>query len=69
MIAFKSRNIEEELEKAKNSIELLGGRVTDIKNTYIEEIDAERNLVFIQKKFKTPVKYPRGQNKPRTNPL
>ncbi|MBQ2864060.1 MAG: 16S rRNA (guanine(527)-N(7))-methyltransferase RsmG [Clostridia bacterium] len=69
MVAYKSRNINEELGNAKNAIEILGGKLTDIKNTYIEEIDAERNLVFIQKKFKTPVKYPRGQNKPRLNPL
>ena len=51
MIAYKSRNIDEELNNAKNAIELLGGKLTDIKNTYLEEIDAERNLVFIQKKF------------------
>lgn len=69
LIAYKSKNINEELGKAKNAIDILGGKVTDIKNTLIEEIDAERNLVFVQKKFKTPVKYPRGQNKPRLNPL
>lgn len=69
MVSYKSKNISEELERAKNAIEVLGGKLTDIRNTYIEEINAERNLVFIQKKFKTPVKYPRGQNKPRTNPL
>lgn len=69
MVAYKSRNIDEELNTAKNAIELLGGKLTDIKNTYIEEINAERNLVYIQKKFKTPVKYPRGGNKPRLNPL
>lgn len=69
MVAYKSKNINEELGNAKNAIELLGGKVTDIKNTVIEELNAERNLVFIQKKFKTPIKYPRGQNKPRLNPL
>ena len=69
MIAFKSKNVNEELERAKNAIEILGGNLTDIKNYYIEEINAERNLVFIKKKFKTPVKYPRGQNKPRLMPL
>lgn len=69
MIAYKSKNVNEELEKSKSAIDILGGKLTDIKNTYIEEINAERNLVFIQKKFKTPTKYPRGQNKPRINPL
>ena len=69
MIAYKSRNIDEEINKAKTAIDLLGGKLTDIKNTYLEEIDADRNLVFIQKKFKTPVKYPRGGNKPRLSPL
>ena len=69
MVAYKSRNANEELEKAKSAIEVLGGKLTDVKNYKLKEIDAERNLIFIQKKFKTPTKYPRGQNKPKLNPL
>lgn len=69
MVAYKSRSANEELEKAKSAIEVLGGKLTDVKNYKLKEIDAERNLIFIQKKFKTPAKYPRGQNKPKLNPL
>lgn len=69
VISYKSRNVSEELDKAKNAIDILGGKLTEVKNIKINEINAERNLVFVQKKFKTPVKYPRGQNKPRLNPL
>ena len=69
MIDYKSRNVNEELDNAKKAIEILGGKLTEVKNVSIKEINAERNLVFVQKKFKTPVKYPRGQNKPRLNPI
>lgn len=69
MIAYKSRNVNEELDNAKKAIEILGGKLTEVKNVNIKEINAERNFIFVKKKFKTPVKYPRGQNKPRLNPI
>lgn len=68
-IAYKSKNVNEEIVNSKKAVELLGGKITDIKSFNIDEINAERNFVFTQKKFKTPVKYPRGQNKPRINPI
>lgn len=69
MIAYKSRNAQSEITEAKNALDVLGGKLTDIKITDILEINAERDMLFIQKKFKTPNSYPRFQNKPKTNPL
>ena len=69
MIAYKSRNAQTEITEAQKALEVLGGKLTDIKITDITEIDAERDMLFIQKKFKTPLSYPRLQNKPKTNPL
>lgn len=69
MIAYKSRNAQIEIQEAAKALDTLGGKLTDIKITDIEEIGAERDILFIQKKFKTPVNYPRLGNKPKTNPL
>lgn len=69
MIAYKSRNAQIEIKEAEKVLSVLGGKLTDIKITDIEEIEAERDILFIQKKFKTPVNYPRLGNKPKTNPL
>lgn len=69
MIAYKSRNAQIEIKEAEKALSVLGGKLTDIKITDIEEIEAERDILFIQKKFKTPVNYPRLGNKPKTNPL
>lgn len=69
MIAYKSKNIDFELEQGANAIELLGGKVVEVKKIKLKELNAQRCLLFVQKKFKSPIKFPRGQNKPRTNPL
>jgi len=67
MIAYKGSNANEELETGKNAIKILGGKVSDVLKFKLE--DMERNIVLIDKLLKTPSKYPRSQNKPRTNPL
>lgn len=67
MIAYKSKEVENELNQAQNPINVLGGRLQSIEKLSLEEMD--RNLVIIEKISKTPGKYPRKQNKPKTNPL
>ena len=66
-IAYKSGDIQEELENSKNAIEKLGGKVVEIKTYNIE--DNARTLIYIKKIKKTPNQFPRGQNKPKTMPL
>lgn len=66
-IAYKSENTQEEMEEATNAIKILGGKIEKVVSVGLE--GNQRNLIFIKKVCKTPLKYPRGQNKPRTNPL
>lgn len=66
-IAYKSENTQEEMEEATNAIKILGGKIDKVVSVELE--GNQRNLIFIKKVCKTPLKYPRGQNKPRTNPL
>ena len=67
MLAYKAIGAEEETAQAKNAINLLGGKLEDVKDYSVE--DMCRKLVVINKVAQTPNKYPRGTNKPRTSPL
>ena len=57
----------EEVNEAKNAINLLGGRLKEIKEYTLD--GAKRALISIEKIKKTPEKYPRGNGKERKNPL
>ncbi len=68
-IAYKSKDIDEELKNSEKAIEILGGKIEDVKEIEIPETDIVRKLVFIKKIKETPNKYPRGKNLPKTKPL
>lgn len=69
VIMYKSQRVQEELEQGKNSILTLGGKLRDIQEIKLAEIDASRTLVFIDKIKSTPKQYPRGKNLPKTKPI
>lgn len=69
MIAYKSLKAEEEIEKAKNAINILGGNVDYLQNVFVKEIESIRVNVVIKKKKPTPPQYPRGKNLPKTKPI
>jgi 16S rRNA (guanine527-N7)-methyltransferase len=68
-ISMKGPDIEEELEEARNSIKVLGGRLMDIKIVKLPLSDITHSLIIIEKVKETPTKYPRGGGKPRKKPL
>ena len=68
MIAYKSFN-DEEIENAKNAIDILGGKISEIIKYSLPENMGERYLVIIEKIKNTPQKYPRGKGKERSKPL
>ena len=66
-IAYKSSNASEEIQECSTALKILGGKIETIK-----EFDLEgnpRTLIYIKKTKETPKKYPRGQNKPKNQPL
>lgn len=71
LIAYKSGGAEEEINEAKSALFILGGKKEKIlnKNYSFNGETFERNLVIIKKIKETPEKYPRGGNKPKTDPL
>ena len=68
-IAYKSKDIDEELKNSEKAIEILGGKIEEVKEIEIPNTDIVRKLVFIKKIKQTPNKYPRGKNLPKTKPL
>jgi 16S rRNA (guanine527-N7)-methyltransferase len=69
-IAYKGKNYGIEVENAQNAIRIFGGK---IKETELYKLntggESDRALVVIEKVKECDVKYPRGGNKPRLEPL
>ena len=68
VICMKGPGYEEELNSSKHAIDILGGRIEEIKEIKINN-NLVRNIVIIKKIKNTPNKYPRGQGKPLREPL
>ncbi len=68
MLAYKSSEIEEELNQAIKAIEFLGGGDVKVEKRILSD-DITRSFVIIKKVKDTPKGYPRGGNKPRLKPI
>lgn len=67
-IAYKKGAIEEELNQSIKAIDLLGGRLKEIKVIDMELLD-RRSLVMVEKISSTPPNYPRRAGIPEKRPL
>lgn len=68
VICMKGPNIEDELEKSKKAISILGGKIEHIGHLFLDE-EMERNLIIIRKIKPTPKQYPRKAGKPAKEPI
>ncbi len=68
-IAYKSGDIEQEVEESTNAIKLLGGEIIEIKKFNLPNNTGGRSLVIIKKIKNTNKKYPRNKNLPKLKPL
>lgn len=68
-IAMKSKDTDEELERAKKAIRLLGGEIEKVVDYTIPNTDITHRLVVIRKKNHTPKQYPRPFRKISASPL
>ncbi len=68
-IAQKKGEIEPEVSQASKAIELLGGRLDEIKKVPLSEFTDERFLIIIDKIATTPKHYPRRPGMPEKRPL
>lgn len=67
-ICMKGPNYEIELEEGKKALEVLGGRLKEIKRINVGS-EMERNIIIIEKIKNTPQKFPRSQGKPLKEPI
>ena len=68
VICMKGPEYKEELNASKNAINILGGKIEEIKELQINN-ELVRNIIIIKKVKNTNIKYPRGQGKPLREPL
>lgn len=68
-LALKGAQASEELEIAKDAIELFGGETIREETFTLPQEDSERTIYWIQKRRKTPKKYPRKPGTPNKNPI
>ena len=68
-VPYKSGNVDEELDNAKNAIKLLGGKGDRVEKFCPPDTDFDRSLIFINKIKKSDKKYPRKAGTPSKEPL
>lgn len=69
-IAYKSKNVDEEIKNAKNALKILGAKVIEkIEYKLPLESDFTRFLVVIKKEKQTPKIYPRRNGQAKKSPL
>lgn len=68
-ICMKGNDIEEEVNRSKNAINLLGGKINKIDYFELPNSDISRNIIVIDKIKETPNKYPRKAGLPSKEPL
>jgi len=68
-LAQKGPNVGEEAKEALKALDLLGGRVKEIRKVKLPFLNQARSLVIIEKERPTPEKYPRRAGIPQKRPL
>lgn len=67
-VAMKGSNINE-LDDSKDALNVLGGKIVDVREFFLPDSDYKRNIVLVEKVRRTPNKYPRKAGKPKKDPL
>lgn len=68
-ICMKGAEVEEEIQKAKKAIQVLGGKLVRKDEFCLPNSDIKRNIVVLKKVKITPVKYPRKPGTPAKAPI
>jgi 16S rRNA (guanine527-N7)-methyltransferase len=68
-VAQKGGEIEDEVEAARAAMEILGGRMKEVRAVDLPELEAPRHLVVVEKVAPSPQKYPRRAGIPAKRPL
>ena len=66
---MKGPDYEEELNKSKKAIQILGGKIEKIEQFELPNSDIKRTVIVIKKINNTPNKYPRKAGTPSKDPI
>lgn len=66
---MKGSNCDEEIENSRKAIEILGGKIEEIKKFNLPNSDNNRTIFIIKKVQKMSRQYPRKAGIPTKNPL
>lgn len=67
--AYKSIDIESEVEQSRKAVHILGGEIIDVKKFQLPDTEYSRSIVMIENKKQTSKKYPRRAGIPGKQPL
>jgi 16S rRNA (guanine527-N7)-methyltransferase len=67
-IAMKGSSTEE-IDNSKKALDIIGGKIEEVKEFNLPFTDSKRNIIVIRKFRQTPTKYPRKAGKPSKEPL
>lgn len=68
-LAMKAVDSDAEIHSARHAIEVLGGKISAVRDYRVPCTEVTHRVVFIQKVKETPQKYPRAFAKIKKNPL
>lgn len=68
-ICMKGPNAINEIGEAKRAMQILGGRIKEVKEIILPESEIKRSIIVIEKIRNTPKSYPRKAGKPRKEPI
>ena len=68
-IMYKGLSADEEIAIGTKAVKTFGGRIEKTLDFTLKEVESTRKIVIITKTNKTPPKYPRGKNQPKTSPI
>ncbi len=68
-VAYKKGDIKQEVEESSRAIDLMGGKLDEVKRVSISEFPDQRYLISVLKVKPTPAKYPRSPGTPAHKPI
>lgn len=67
-VAYKG-DAEAEIKEAEKAVEILGGKIIEVKDFILSERSGRRNVIVIKKESETPAEYPRLNGAIKKKPL
>ena len=69
VISMKASEAQEEINQAQKAIDILGGKIEEVKEFNLPQSDLGRTVIIIRKERQTPSKYPRKPGTPSKEPI